>query len=155
MQKRTKANAAMALQRLFGSRRARSALVAAALSAAVVPVQTAASSVEGSWVCEYGAYDTSLQQRPAIYMQFDLALYGGGQAQVQGVVASSVGSYPMAVNGSWTVFGSDLVVVGQMSSYFGPMPFEFGARVVNDSYMHSSYNAPDGNIITSSCRRLG
>ncbi len=132
----------------------RSAALAALIAFVSVPAVAQGVDVTGSWACTYGVRDTGPLQRPAVYMEFQMQVLPCGSAQGQGTMAGGAGQFPMSFQGNWQLVGSDFIVQGQMMALY-PAPFAFGAMVLNSSQMSSTINAPDGNVIASTCQRIG
>ena len=138
-----------------GLKQLRSAALAALIAFAGVPAAAAQGvNVAGSWSCTYGVRDTGPLQRPAVYMEFQMQVLPNGTAQGQGYMAGGAGQFPMSFQGNWQLAGSDFILQGQMMALY-PAPFTFGATVLNPSQMSSTINAPDGNVIASTCQRIG
>ena len=137
-----------------GLKRLRSAALAALIAFVSVPAAAQGVTVTGSWACTYGVRDTGPLQRPAVYMEFQMQVLSNGGAQGQGYMAGGAGQFPMSFQGNWQLTGNEFIVQGQMMALY-PAPFAFGATVLNPSQMSSTINAPDGNVIASTCQRIG
>ena len=137
-----------------GLKRPCSVALAALIAFVGVPAAAQGVNVAGSWSRTYGVRDTGPLQRPAVYMEFQMQVLPNGTAQGQGYMAGGAGQFPMSFQGNWQLAGSDFIVQGQMMALY-PAPFAFGATVLNPSQMSSTINAPDGNVIASTCQRIG